>query len=414
MQAEADFSRPATTPFRSTLHPLRLWLIASLSFSAAVGRATEPGWGRTPLFTAGEGGYASYRIPALMTTPQHTVLAAAEARKHNRSDWGHIDLSYRLSRDSGRTWEPARLLVGQNDLPADLVRNGVKPASHSPAGFTINNPTWVTDERSGKTLLLFCAEYLRGFAMESTDGGATFSKPREITPAFEKFRSRDEYLWKVIAIGPGHGIQAASGRLVVPVWLSTSDGGNAHRPSVCATLFSDDGGGTWQAGEIVAGRADGVPNPSETAIVESAPGRILLNIRNESPLHRRAAAWSAEGATGWTQPVYVEDLEEPVCMGSLTRLPGGTLLFANPASLRPIPERPESINRQREALSLRISTDQGRHWSAPLVLESGPSAYSDLAVAPDGTVLCFYEHGAQGPYEKMSLARIPVARLPSG
>ncbi|HEX2861050.1 MAG TPA: sialidase family protein, partial [Lacunisphaera sp.] len=368
---------------------------------------------KTPLFVAGEGDHAGYRIPAIVVTPQKTVLVATEARKHNRSDWGHIDLHYRLSRDSGRTWEPARVLVGQDDLPADLAPNAVKHGDAKPAGFTINNPTWIADTRNGRTLLLFCAEYLRAFIIESTNGGATFSKPREITRAFDTFRTRDGYSWRVLAIGPGHGIQTDSGRLVVPVWLSTGDGGNPHRPSVCATLTSDDGGVTWQAGEIVAGRpGDEVPNPSETVVVEAAPGRIMLNIRNESPRNRRAVAWSADGATGWSKPGFAEELWEPVCMGSLAKLPDGTLLFANPASLKPNPQRPQAANRQRENLGVRTSADQGRSWSTPLILEAGPSAYSDLAVAPDGSVLCFYEHGREGAYEKLSVARIPSASLP--
>jgi len=392
---------------------LRLLLPACLLLGLAPTAHAGDGVTKSVLFASEESGYSGYRIPAIVTTPQQTVLAAAEARKHNRSDWGHIDLFLRRSTDSGRTWEPARLLVGQGDLPADLVPNPVKYADTKPAGFTLNNPTWVTDARSGKTLLLFCAEYMRAFVIESTDGGVRFSRPREITGAFEKFRTRDGYAWRVIAIGPGHGIQTTRGRLVVPVWLSTGDGGNAHRPSVCATITSDDGGATWEAGEIAAGREDDVPNPSETIVVESAPGRVMLNIRNESPHNRRAATWSANGATGWSRPVYLEDLWEPVCMGSIAKLADSTLVFANPASLRPIPQRPDAINRQRENLGLRISTDQGRNWSSPLVIDSGPSAYSDLAVAPDGTVLCFYEHGESSPYERLSVARIPASLLPA-
>lgn len=397
------------------LRPRRLFPL--LTGLLAVGLLASAGTAgtvkKTTLFVSGEAGYAGYRIPALVTTPQQTVLAAAEARKYDRSDWGHIDIYLRRSTDSGRTWEPARLLIGQNDLPPDVTPNPAEYANTKPQGLTLNNPTWVTDARSGKTLLLFCAEYMRAFVIESTDGGATFSKPREITSAFEAFRSRDGYAWRVIATGPGHGIQTTTGRLIVPVWLSTSTGDNAHHPSVCATIYSDDGGATWHAGEIAAGHDDDVRDPSETIVAETAPGRIMLNIRNESPHNRRAAVWSQDGATRWTHPIYIEDLWEPVCMGSITKLANGTLVFANPATLRPQARRPESLSRQRENLGLRISVDQGRRWSAPLVIEPGPSAYSDLAVAPDGTVLCFYEQGEKEPYEKMTVARIPAELLSS-
>lgn len=393
---------------------LNFTLVAGILFLGSAGAAGAAAIERTTLFVSGEGGYSTYRIPALVTTPQGTVLAAAEARRDGGGDWGHIDLIYRKSADGGHTWEPARLLVTQSDLPPDLRANqAVAKDKDRTTGFTIGNATWVTDKTSGRTLLLFCVEYMRCFLMESNDGGATFSKPREITPAFAAFRSRDGYAWRVLATGPGHGAQLASGRLVVPVWLSTAEGGNAHRPSVCGTIYSDDGGRTWHAGTIAAGRNDDVVNPSETAVVEVAPGKVMLSIRNESPRNRRAFVWGNDGATGWSEPAFDEALWEPVCMASILRMPDGALVFSNPASLDPLPNRPNAVNRQRHKLGIRVSRDQGRSWSEPLPLETGPSAYSDLALAANGDLLCFYEHGQRGPYEAMTVVRIPASQLPS-
>jgi len=94
----------------------------------------------------------------------------------------------------------------------------------------------------GGTLhVLFCVEYARCYWMQSANDGETFSKPVDITATFEQFRT--DYDWKVIATGPG--------RLPVPVWLSD--------------------------------------------------GRVMLNIRNESPEHRRAVSISADGAVGWSK-----------------------------------------------------------------------------------------------------------------
>lgn len=397
------------------LSPSRLKRLALLGCILGMGwtARAEPAVEKTLLFTAGDAGYAAYRIPAIVVTPQQTVLVAAEGRKNNRGDWGLIDLFVRRSPDSGRTWEPARPLVTQQDLPADIRWNPATTGkAERPPGFTISNATWIADTVRGRTLFLFCVEYMRCFVIESSDGGVSFSPPREITNAFDAFRTRDNYAWRVIATGPGHGAQLASGRLVVPVWISTADGPNPHHPSVSATIYSDDGGTTWHAGEIAAGRGDDVPDPSETAIVEAAPGKVLLNFRNESPRNRRAVAVSANGATGWSRPQFDDTLIEPVCMASLARLADGTLVFSNPATLEPIPSRPTAVNRRRQNLGLRTSRDGGATWSEPLVLEPGPSAYSDLAVAPDGSVLCFYEHGEKTPYHSLSLARVAADALP--
>jgi sialidase-1 len=56
------------------------------------------------------------------------------------------------------------------------------------------------------------------------------------------------------------------------------------------------------------------------------------------------------------------------------------------------------------------------------VLQTGPSAYSDLAVLPDGTILCFYENGTDAPkvkrkrdwaYANLTLARFNLEWLMS-
>src|SRR5690606_2417715 len=134
---------------------------------------------------------------------------------------------------------------------------------------TYNNPVLIAD-RDGTVHMLFCLEYERVFYQRSGDDGVTWSSPVEITACFDAFKK--DYAWKVLATGPNHGIQLKNGRLVVPVWLSTGEGGNAHRPSVTATVFSDDGGRTWQAGEIAVPCTDTWINPNETVAVELVDG----------------------------------------------------------------------------------------------------------------------------------------------
>jgi len=372
------------------------------------------------LVSVGDIGYALHRIPALVVTPQGSVLAAWEARKLGRGDWDHVDLFLRRSTDHAKTWESPREVVGQSHLPPDMQRNAAAVAAGlgRDGVFTLNNPTWITDPSTGETHLLYCAEYGRAFIVTSRDGGASFTRPREITKAFETFRSRDGYAWRVIAIGPGHGVRLTTGRLVVAVWLSTGEGGHAHRPSICATLYSDDHGVTWQAGDIVARHPDPLPNPSETAVVEAAPGRVLLAIRSESTRNRRAFAWSKDGATHWTAPEFQESLWEPVCMAALARIESKSssqlpvLLYSHPASLEKNPRASAtSTSRLRQNLTVRASRDGGQTWPHTLVVTPGPSAYSDLAVLPDGTVLCFYEGGEKGPYENLILAKIPSSSL---
>jgi sialidase-1 len=217
----------------------------------------------------------------------------------------------------------------------------------------------------------------------------------EITRTFEEFKP--EYAWKVIATGPNHGIQLARGRLLVPVWLSRGGGPGGHRPSVIATIYSDDHGKTWQRGAIVTGETDPLINPNETVALELSDGAVMLNIRHESLQHRRAIAYSPDGIAQWTRPELVNDLYEPVCMAGLERLTTAArdgrsrLLFSNPHNAtEPIPNHASRFY-VRKNLSLKVSYDEGRTWPINKTLEPGPAQYSDLAVLSDGTICCLYE-----------------------
>ena len=256
---------------------------------------------------------------------------------------------------------------------------------------------------------------MRCFYQRSDDDGLTWSAPKEITPAFEDFKN--DYDWKVLATGPNHSIQLKTGRLVVPVWLSTGTGGNAHRPSVTATIYSDDQGKTWKAGEIAVPNTDEWINPNETVAVELNDGRVMLNVRSESKAHRRLVTTSPDGAGDWSTPVFDEALNEPICMAGLVRYSVGDenlILFSNPDNLAKEKRKADpGTSRDRKNLSIKGSRDEGRTWAVNKVLEPGPSMYSDLAVTPSGTILCFYGRGTKPGFagSGLTLARFNLEWL---
>ena len=351
------------------------------------------------LFEANMDGYAHYRVPAIIVSSKGTVLAFAEARQDlNHGDWGVQDIVMRRSSDGGRTWQPPRIIahvegeIQQN--PAALAQ-GLGEVGE----ITYSNVVPIVDQKTGNLHFLFCVEYARCYYMLSQDDGNTFTKPTDITSTFEEFRS--EYNWKVIATGPGHGIQLNNGRLLVPVWLSEGTAGHAHRPSIVSIIYSDDSGSTWERGDVVV-RHPELVNPSETLSLELVDGRTMLNIRNESPGHRRAVTYSADGATQWSKPEFHPDLVEPICMGSLIRLSTkaqhgrNRIIFANPNSSEP--KNPEvtalggmSSRFKRQNLTARLSYDEGETWPVSRPIEPGVSGYSDLAVGSDGTIYLIYE-----------------------
>jgi sialidase-1 len=389
-------------------------LLAALALFAALGTApaAAPSIEKVDLFTAGQDGYALYRIPGIVTTKRGTVLAYCEARKSDRGDWGTIDILLRRSTDGGKTWgAPANIA----NVPGPKAKNPVALAQKlaTEGEVTYNNPVAIPDA-NGAVHFLFCLEYARCFYLRTDDDGLTFSKPVEITATFDKFRP--EYDWKVLATGPGHGIQLKTGRLVVPVWISTGTGGHAHRPSVTSVIYSDDLGRTWSRGEI-AGPNEGEWNiPNETCAVQLADGRVLLNMRPESKANRRLLTTSRDGATAWSRPQFHDQLLEPICMASMVRLSEAPaknrLLFSNPHNLsRADGKEVAGKSRDRKNVSVKLSYDESATWPVSKTIEPGFSGYSDLAVAADGTILLFYERGSTDGANNYKTGLLTVARF---
>jgi len=302
--------------------------------------------------------------------------------------------------DGGKEWSAQRVIA---KVSGPITKNPAALAQNlaNAGAVTYNNPIAIADQQSGAVHFLFCLEYMRAFYMRSDDDGETFSEPAEITYAFDKFRP--EYNWKVLATGPGHGIQLKNGRLLVPVWLSLGTGGHAHRPSVVSTIYSDDGGASWHRGEIAVPDTQEFINPSETAAVELADGRVVLNVRTESKRHRRVIVSSADGATGWSAPRYQEELVEPICFGSIAALrPTGSgkrghLLFVNPDNLlKGDSEGTPGKGRDRRRLTVQLSDDDGETWSTTKLIDGGWAGYADINVGPDKSIYCLYERGGIG------------------
>ncbi len=358
-------------------------LLASLSLLRAA-----PMLETAEVFPTKMAGITLYRIPGLVVTQKGTVLAYCEARRNAASDWGEIEIHLRRSTDGGKTWAP----------PQNIAHRGprLEGNPHKKTGGeheqTVNNPVAIVDRTTGAIEFLYCINYARCFSMRSTDDGLTWSQPVDITATFEPFRRH--YDWKVIATGPGHGVQLKSGRLVVPVWIAFGKEGD-HGPSASATIYSDDHGQSWHAGDIAVPREGEYGNPNETMITTLSDDRVLLVNRNVSKPNRKLLTTSADGATGWTKPIFHPQLWEPICMASIVAHPAqpGLLLYSAPHTLGRDAAGQEIPGKRglRENLTIQLSRDDGQTWPVSRTLDPGKSAYSDLAVLPDGTVLCLYE-----------------------
>jgi len=335
---------------------------------------------RIALFERAKGGYKNYRIPSLIVTKKGTLLAFCEGREGG--DAGDIDLLVRRSEDYGKTWSQKQVVWSDG-------RN------------TCGNPCPVVDQDTGRIWLFMTwnlgtdherkiirwksKDVRRPYVCYSDDDGITWSTPVDIS---ETARKAD---WRWYATGPGNGIQIRNGRykgrLVIPAnhsYTETRD--NVFRMSDkygygSHVIYSDDHGKSWQLSESIT------PGCNESTVAELSDSRLMMNMRNYNGKKCRAVSTSSDGGVTWSPVIQDESLISPRCQASLisyNRNDQHLLIFSNPANTA-----------DRERMTVRVSKDDGKTWPIAKLLHIGPSAYSCLAVLPNGDIGCFYEFGVK-------------------
>ncbi|ELK32680.1 Sialidase-4 [Myotis davidii] len=196
--------------------------------------------------------------------------------------------------------------------------------------------------------------------------------------------------WATFAVGPGHGIQLRSGRLLVPAYTYHVDRrecfGKICRTSPHAfTFYSDDHGQTWRHGGLLSNLRSG---ECQLAVVDGGRAGSVLYCNARSPLGSRVQALSTDEGTSFLPGELVPTLAETArgCQGSI-------LGFPAPHSNRPGDEGWSPLD--------------PHSWTEPWVIYQGPSGYSDLASigpTPEGslTFACLYESGTRVSYEEIS------------
>ncbi|MFB7503429.1 sialidase family protein [Streptomyces broussonetiae] len=350
-------------------------------------------------FRAGHEGYAGFRIPAIVVTGAGTLLAFCEGRHDSAADHGHIDIVLRRSTDGGRTWGPLTVAAdngtGLAGNPAPVVLDtGRVLLVHVRAAACATEDAILRGQVKD-------ADGRRVWVQHSDDDGLTWSAPREITAQVKRPG------WRWYATTPGHALQLASGRVLVPANhtlppTGTDTGAEAkYHSGHC--LLSDDRGESWYLG-YVDENTDGHLNVNETTAAELPDGRVYFNTRNESGSSpgSRADAHSADGGRTLVKPFRPQaGLVAPVCEACVLQLRDpDLLLYSGPAD----PEH-------RALMTIRASTDAGTTWRPAFTADGLPAAYSDLVRVDRRTVGLLYETGDFGAYETITFRRVPVTRL---
>lgn len=346
-----------------------------------------------PVFENGKEGYACYRIPAIVQSPDGRLLAFCEARKTGCDDFGQVDIVMKESRNHGKSWSSLQAIATNGTVKAgnpvpvwDLLDPRYPKGRLFLFYNTASESEWSIRSGRGVTEIWF---------QTSADLGKSWSKPQNITlqvhhPNQPDYRQeyQDPKDWRTNALGPGHGLQLIHspyrGRLFIPANHSAGEPQDSFADYHAYGFYSDDHGKTFHQSEEVTD-----PGSNESIATEWTDGTVILNTRQQTGRQRqRLISISHDGGAHWDTSYYDAYLPDPVCQAS-------TLFFAGEKEKALLLSNPQSVS-GRNNLVLKASLDGGAHWTESRVVWSGNAAYSDLVQLNPRDVGILFEQGNQG------------------
>ena len=208
-----------------------------------------------------------FRIPAITTTAQGTVIAVTDIRyagtSGNTDMPRKVELMVKVSSDGGETWDEGKILT-------------------SPT--TINGKNYITDpsivsNRDTGTIFLFGYQNNKAvntaggefewIVYKSDDGGKSWDSGNSIKEILPK---GFEYALQ----GPGNGMYY-NGTLYVPYQAWNNKGGEAPK-ATSGFIYSKDNGKTWESSELLSNVTSLLTSESS---VFHHKGKIYLAAKNE-------------------------------------------------------------------------------------------------------------------------------------
>ena len=326
---------------------------------------------RTTLLRPGDYNSSNYRIPAVITAKDGSVVAFTDKRKYNNTDLPEdIDIICNRSTDGGHTWsEPITIAQGtgrfQGYGDAALVHS--KDENGLLAVFVGGRGLWTSTPSVPQN----------SYMVKSYDNGQTWTEPEVITHFIYGKDCADSKRknWYASFFGSGNGLLTSTGRIMFVAAIRES---GSNYTLYNYVVYSDDNGETWN----VSGRAS--VGGDEAKVVELADGRILMSIRHGG---NRWYNISNDGGVTWqANPSTWYDITAPACNGDIIRYSSVNDGGDKNRILHSVP-----TGTDRKNVTVFVSYDEGQTWPTSRCIVPYSSAYSSLCVLPDNTIGFYVE-----------------------
>ncbi|XP_057695406.1 sialidase-4 [Corythoichthys intestinalis] len=370
----------------------------------------------------------TYRVPALLyLTRCNSFLAFCEERLSPSDSQAHLlvmrrgtfyrnYVEWESMQALGTAYLPGHRSMNPcpvyDDFTGTLFLFFIAILGHTPESFQL---------ATGKNLTRLCY-------VSSTDNGITWSPATDLTQQVLGDTIKE---WATFALGPGHGIQLKSGRLLIPAYAYHIECkqcfGKLCQTSPRAFCFhSDTHGRTWHFGGTVPGLES---VECQVVSVDEEDGTNFLYCNARSRLGFRVQALSLDNGATFQEGQLVQRLVEPRngCHGSVVGFPAPLHFNFNAQHSRHLSQETAFPNfltptwvvyshptwtsaRKDLGLFLSLYPRDPDSWRGPWVIYEGPCAYSDLAHVelppstgspPAVAFACLFECGTRTAYEQI-------------